>query len=126
MSGLVDDAIKAKRPDQRLPAPTPVRHILAQPGEAAFPEEVRQNRSPPDQSGRPKAAPGPLAQLRPHLVAQLPLDTAALPLKSRLRRPAGTQRPQGPEDWRAAHGEGLALRTDLGRRLSLPPWMSGR
>jgi len=46
MSSLVDDAGR----DQSLPAPTPVRHILARPGEAAFLGEVRQNLSPPDQS----------------------------------------------------------------------------
>jgi hypothetical protein len=45
---------------------------------------------------------------------------------------AGAQRPQGPGNlaagfgWDVAHGGGLALRTDPGRRLSLPPWMSGR
>ncbi len=72
---------------------------------------------------------GAFEQLRAHLVNRLPedtwqqVDTTALPIKSRLRRPAGAQRPQGPGNlvagfgWDAAHGEGLALRTDLGRRL---------
>jgi hypothetical protein len=76
--------------DQSLPAPTPVRHILARPGEAAFPEEVRQNWSPPDQSEFNRRV--ALAQLRRRLVARLPVDTAALPVKSRLRRPAPSAR----------------------------------
>jgi len=66
----------------------------------------------PDRSGRSKAAPGPLAQLRRHLVAQRPVDAAALPVKSTFggRRPA----PARPEDWRAAMARGWPCAPTLG------------